>query len=114
MFPITGRVLRGAAFAVAVPCAYGAGSLRDRDRAVIVGSPTYGKGSAQEPTRPPDGPAIEPTAGRYRTPGGRNLDGVGIDPDVAVSAERPPRAAEQRARAVLRGPLATLPEKDRG
>ncbi|MFC9969588.1 S41 family peptidase [Spirillospora sp. NPDC127200] len=91
-----------------------AGSLRDRDRAVLVGSPTYGKGSVQEPIRLPDGSAIELTVGRYRTPGGRNLDGVGIDPDVAVSADRPPRAAEQRAQAVLRGLLATLPEKDRG
>ncbi|MFI6518763.1 S41 family peptidase [Spirillospora sp. NPDC050679] len=91
-----------------------AGSLRDRDRAVIVGSRTYGKGSVQEPIRLPDGSAIELTVGRYRTPGGRNLDGVGIDPDVAVSADRPPRAAEQRAQAVLRGLLATLPEKDRG
>ncbi|WP_067486077.1 S41 family peptidase [Actinomadura hibisca] len=91
-----------------------AGSLRDRDRAVLVGSRTYGKGSVQEPVRLPDGSAIELTVGRYRTPGGRNLDGVGIDPDVAVSADRPPRAAEQRAQAVLRGLLATLPEKDRG
>ncbi|MEU5877384.1 S41 family peptidase [Spirillospora sp. NPDC047279] len=91
-----------------------AGSLRDRDRAVIVGSRTFGKGSVQEPVRLADGSAIELTVGRYRTPSGRNLDGVGIDPDVAVSADRPPREAEQRAQAVLRGLLATLPNKDRG
>ncbi|MFC6884132.1 MULTISPECIES: S41 family peptidase [Actinomadura] len=91
-----------------------AGSLRDRGRAVIVGSRTYGKGSVQEPIRLADGSAIELTVGRYRTPLGRNLDGVGIDPDVAVSADRPPRAAEQRAQAVLRGLLATMPDKDRG
>jgi carboxyl-terminal processing protease len=91
-----------------------AGSLSDRDRAVIVGSRTFGKGSVQEPVRLADGSALELTVGRYRTPAGRNLDGVGIDPDVAISADRPPLTAEQRALAVLRGLLATLPTKDRG
>ncbi|MGK5553955.1 S41 family peptidase [Actinomadura kijaniata] len=91
-----------------------AAALRDRRRAVIVGSRTYGKATVQEPVRLPDGAAVSVTAGRYRTPGGRNLDGVGIAPDVAVSADRPPGAAEQRARAVLRGLLATLPEARSG
>jgi carboxyl-terminal processing protease len=86
-----------------------AGSLLDRDRAVLVGSRTFGKGSIQEPVRLPDGSAIELTVGRYRTPAGRNLDGVGIEPDVVVSADRPPREAEQRALTVLSGLLATLP-----
>jgi carboxyl-terminal processing protease len=86
-----------------------AGSLLDRDRAVLVGSRTFGKGSIQEPVRLPDGSAIELTVGRYRTPAGRNLDGVGIEPDVVVSADRPPSEAEQRALTVLRGLLATVP-----
>lgn len=86
-----------------------AGSLRDRDRAVIVGSRTYGKGSVQEPLRLADGSVIELTVGRYRTPSGRNLDGVGIEPDVEVSADRPAKAAERRARTVLRGLHATMP-----
>lgn len=94
-----------------------AGSLRDRDRAVIVGSRTYGKGSVQEPIELADGSVIELTVGRYRTPGGRNLDGVGIEPDVAVSADRPPDVAERRARTVLSGLHATVldrrtPDKD--
>lgn len=91
-----------------------AGSLRDRDRAVIVGSRTFGKGSVQEPLRLADGSGIEVTVGRYRTPSGRNLDGSGIDPDIAVNANRPPREAERRALTVVRGLLATLPTKDRG
>ncbi|HEU5156164.1 MAG TPA: S41 family peptidase [Streptosporangiaceae bacterium] len=86
-----------------------AGSLRDRDRAVIVGSRTFGKGSIQEPVRLPDGSAIELTVGRYLTPAGRNLDGVGVEPDVVVSADRLPREAEHRALTVLRGLLATVP-----
>ncbi|GAA4376787.1 S41 family peptidase [Actinomadura verrucosospora] len=86
-----------------------AGSLRDRDRAVIVGSRTYGKGSVQEPLRLADGSVIELTVGRYRTPSGRNLDGVGIEPDVEVSADRPAKAAERRARTVLHGLDAAMP-----
>ncbi|MFI0484855.1 S41 family peptidase [Actinomadura sp. 9N215] len=89
-----------------------AGSLRDRDRAVIIGSRTYGKGSVQEPIRLADGSVIELTVGRYRTPSGRNLDGVGIEPDVAVSADRPPKEAERRARTVLRGLRAALPDQE--
>lgn len=89
-----------------------AGSLRDRDRAVIVGSRTYGKGSVQEPITLADGSVIELTVGRYRTPGGRDLDGVGIEPDVAVSADRPPDEAERRARTVLHGLHATMPGTD--
>ncbi len=91
-----------------------AGSLRDRDRAVIVGSRTFGKGSVQEPLRLADGSAIELTVGRYRTPSGRSLEGAGIDPDVAVDENRPPQEAERRALSVLRGLTATLPTKDRG
>ncbi|RAY12208.1 carboxyl-terminal protease [Actinomadura craniellae] len=91
-----------------------AGCLRDRDRAVIVGSRTFGKGSVQEPVRLPGGSAVELTVGRYRTPSGRSLDGVGIEPDVAVSADRPPREARRRGEAVLRGLLAALPAQVKG
>lgn len=90
------------------------GSLRDRDRAVIVGSRTFGKGSVQQPLRLADGSAIELTVGHYRTPGGRSVDGSGIEPDVAVAPDRPPREAERRALTVLRGLQAALPTKDRG
>jgi carboxyl-terminal processing protease len=76
-----------------------AGSLRDRDRAVIVGSTTFGKGTVQEPVRLSDGSAVELTVGRYLTPGGHNLEGVGIEPDIPVDSAD----AEHRGRAVLDG-----------
>ncbi|MEO5875896.1 MAG: S41 family peptidase [Streptosporangiaceae bacterium] len=77
-----------------------AGSLRDRDRAVIVGSRTFGKGTVQEPVRLADGSAVELTVGRYQTPGGRNLEGVGIEPDVQVPV---PGDSKRRAVDVLNG-----------
>ena len=89
-------------------------ALQDRNRAVIVGSRTYGKGSIQEPTTLSDGSAIELTVGRYLTPSGKSLDGVGIDPDVLVSTKAGSATAEQRALEVLRGLVAASDGTARG
>jgi carboxyl-terminal processing protease len=74
------------------------GALKDRGRAVTVGSRTFGKGAVQMPSTLPDGSVAELTVGHYRTPAGHGVDGRGITPDLAVS-ER----AEERARTVLSG-----------
>lgn len=80
-----------------------AGALQDRNRAVVVGSRTYGKGTVQEESQLSDGSSLELTVARYRTPRGRTLDGVGIDPDVTVAPSSRPAAAENRAKDVLDG-----------
>jgi carboxyl-terminal processing protease len=89
-------------------------ALQDRDRAVVVGSRTFGKGSVQEPTILSDGSAIEFTVGSYLTPSGRSLDGVGIGPDVTVPAGATPAAAEAQAVEVLSGLLADAGTGGRG
>jgi carboxyl-terminal processing protease len=89
-------------------------ALQDRNRAVVVGSRTYGKGSVQEPMVLPDGSAIEFTIGRYLTPAGRVIDGRGVEPDVLVDATSTPEVSEQRALEVLRGLTAALPPSDEG
>jgi carboxyl-terminal processing protease len=91
-----------------------AAALQDRNRAVVVGSRTYGKGSVQEPMVLPDGSAIEFTIGRYLTPTGRVIDGRGVEPDVLVDATSAREVAEQRALEVLRGLTAALPLTDQG
>ena len=85
-----------------------AGALQDRNRAVVVGTRTYGKGSVQEPSTLSDGSALELTVGRYLTPSGRSLDGVGIEPDVVVPPGAAPEVAERRAIDVLTGLVAAL------
>ena len=85
-----------------------AGALQDRNRAVVVGTRTYGKGSVQEPSTLSDGSALELTVGRYLTPSGRSLDGVGIEPDVLVPPGAAPEVAERRAIDVLTGLVAAL------
>jgi carboxyl-terminal processing protease len=95
-----------------------AGALQDRNRAVVVGTRTYGKGSVQEPATLSDGSALELTVGRYLTPSGRSLDGVGIEPDVVVPPGAAAEVAERRAIDVLTGLVAalgpTLDPKGRG
>ncbi|MHB8340185.1 MAG: S41 family peptidase [Mycobacteriales bacterium] len=83
-----------------------AGALQDRGRAVLVGSRTFGKGSVQEPIQLSDGSAIEVTVAHYRTPSGRDLEGVGLQPDISVPASADPSVALDRAVQVIDG-LAT-------
>ncbi|HWC13811.1 MAG TPA: S41 family peptidase [Actinomycetota bacterium] len=73
-----------------------AGALQDTERAMVIGTKTYGKGSVQEVLPLADSSALKLTIAAYLTPDGRNIDGNGIDPDVEVDAS----AAVQRARAV--------------
>jgi carboxyl-terminal processing protease len=89
-------------------------ALQDRGRAVVVGSRTYGKGSVQEPARLEDGSAIEITVGRYVTPAGRMIDGVGIAPDISVDPTASPSVAEHRALDVLTGLVAAVGPVGRG
>jgi carboxyl-terminal processing protease len=91
-----------------------AAALQDRNRAVVVGTRTYGKGSVQEPSTLSDGSALELTVGRYLTPAGHSLDGVGVEPDVVVPPGEPPEVAESRAIDVLTGLVAALDGTGRG
>jgi carboxyl-terminal processing protease len=61
-----------------------AGALQDYKRALIVGSPTFGKGSVQTIRPLPGDTAVKLTTARYYTPGGRSIQARGILPDVAV------------------------------
>jgi carboxyl-terminal processing protease len=62
-----------------------AGALQDRNRAVLVGSKTFGKGSVQESLKLANGSSIEITVGRLRTPSGKFIEGVGVKPDLMAS-----------------------------
>lgn len=90
------------------------GALQDRDRAVVVGSRTYGKGTVQAPSTLSDGSTLEITVGHYLTPSGRSIDGTGIEPDITVSADAPPEVGQQRAYQVLTGLVAALGSPGRG
>jgi carboxyl-terminal processing protease len=63
-----------------------AGALQDHRRAVMVGLPTYGKGSVQTFFDLEDGSGLKLTTARFYTPGGKSLEGTGITPDIVVDA----------------------------
>ena len=64
-----------------------AAALQEYEAAVVVGEHTTGKGHYQNTFRLPDGSAAVLSVGRYTTPNGVNLDGVGIAPDVEALVE---------------------------
>jgi carboxyl-terminal processing protease len=65
-----------------------ASALQDHNRAVIVGTPTFGKGLVQTVMPLSRGRAIKLTTSRYYTPSGASIHEVGVQPDLLV-AETP-------------------------
>ena len=71
-----------------------AGALQDHKRAVLVGSATYGKGSAQSIFPVAEGKALKLTTARWFTPKGRTIERDstkgGIEPDIEVARATTP------------------------
>ena len=78
------------------------GALKDRGRALVVGTRTYGKGVFQEIEPMSNGGALDITVGEYFTPNGQNLgaggglatsrevlQGAGIEPNVYATDANP-------------------------
>ena len=61
-----------------------AGALQDHQRAVIMGEPTFGKGSVQTILPLNNGSAIKLTTARYYTPSGRSIQAEGVRPDIVL------------------------------
>lgn len=68
-----------------------AGAIKFRDRGLIVGTRTYGKGTFQEVTELSNGGALSLTIGRYELPGRHFITKSGLKPDLTVkdSHKRP-------------------------
>ncbi len=65
-----------------------AGALQDHRRAVIMGTPTFGKGSVQTVLPMKNDTAVKLTTARYYTPSGRSIQAAGIQPDVVIERLR--------------------------
>jgi carboxyl-terminal processing protease len=84
-----------------------AGALQDHDRAIVMGTPSFGKGSVQTIMPLPGHGAIRLTTARYFTPAGTSIQAKGITPDIEVRQSRVEIIDEDEARreADLRGRL---------
>lgn len=88
-----GDLLHGARLAVLVNAGSAssseivAGALKDLNRATIVGSQTYGKGSVQTVMPLSGGRALKLTTSRYFTPSGESIHERGITPDIVVISD---------------------------
>jgi carboxyl-terminal processing protease len=63
-----------------------AGTLRDYDRAMIIGEPTFGKGSVQRIFGFSDGSTLRVTVAEWFTPSRGRIQDEGIQPDLEISA----------------------------
>lgn len=64
-----------------------AGAIQDYGVGTLVGTTTFGKGIVQQIFPLTDGTSIKLTISEYFTPSGRNIHGIGIEPDVEIEYE---------------------------
>jgi len=93
-----------------------AGALQDHNRATIVGTRSFGKGSVQTIIPLGSNGALRLTTARYYTPSGRSIQAKGIEPDVVVEEDLPDdlkkAAKSEESEADLRGHLKGEDEED--
>jgi carboxyl-terminal processing protease len=65
-----------------------AGALQDHGRAIVMGTPSFGKGSVQTIMPLPGHGAIRLTTARYYTPSGTSIQAKGIVPNIEVRQSR--------------------------
>ncbi|MEM9232642.1 MAG: S41 family peptidase [Pseudomonadota bacterium] len=86
-----------------------AGALQDRNRALLLGTKTFGKGSVQTvlPLQNGMNGALRLTTARYYTPSGRSIQAQGIVPDIVMPITRPgeDEPVKRRREADLKGAL---------
>ncbi len=85
------------------------GALQDRNRALLLGTKSFGKGSVQTvlPLQNGMNGALRLTTARYYTPSGRSIQAVGIVPDIIMPITSPDQEepVERRSESDLQGAL---------
>ena len=74
-----------------------AGALKDWDRATLIGTQSFGKGSVQTIIPLSDGSGLRLTTAKYYTPNNATIHGNGIAPDIVVELEPLPQSDDPEA-----------------
>jgi carboxyl-terminal processing protease len=61
-----------------------AGAIQDRNRGILIGQTTFGKGTVQQIFRLSDNSSLHVTAAEWLTPNRHHLDGTGLEPTIAM------------------------------
>lgn len=64
-----------------------AGALQDSERALLVGTRSFGKGSVQNVHKLRNGGSVHVTTAHWLTRGKHEINGVGLEPDIHVTQE---------------------------
>ncbi len=100
-FPLIVLINEGSASASEIV----AGALQDHQRALIMGSTSFGKGSVQTLISLPDGSGLKLTVATYYTPNDRSIQAKGIQPDIVLTKELSTPTSDGRKEANLKGHL---------
>jgi carboxyl-terminal processing protease len=87
------------------------GAIQDSGVGAIIGTRTFGKGVVQEILPLPDGSAIKITDARYLTPKNRDINHLGIAPDITVDENKAPRYGDPTHDAQLERAMQYLNDK---
>ncbi len=77
-----------------------AGALQDHQRATLIGTNTFGKGSVNDLRKLNDGSGLYLTYALWYTPEGRLIEGEGLVPDIIVPATSDPTGDSQLSFAI--------------
>ncbi len=77
-----------------------AGALQDNNRAIILGTKSFGKGSVQTVIPLDEAAALKLTTALYYTPSGRSIQAAGISPDITLNELKINTSSENPAEAI--------------
>lgn len=88
-----------------------ASAIQDSGVGTLFGTKTYGKGVVQTIFPLPDGSAIKITTARYLTPRNRDINLIGVQPDVVLEQSKGARLGDLKTDSQLQAAVAFLEQK---